>query len=89
MKKRPVECRGTSIKLQRISCGVTFKALAILQTYSIETVEEPFSIRFTPLHPSFVLAIVLTEINLRICNIFTNIKYRDTMEMKHLMEYKK
>lgn len=34
---------------QRMSCGVTSKALAILQTYSIETVEEPFSIRFIKL----------------------------------------
>ncbi len=34
---------------QRISWGVTSKALAILQTYSIETVEEPFSIRFIKL----------------------------------------
>lgn len=34
---------------QRMSWGVTSKALAILQTYSIETVEEPFSIRFIKL----------------------------------------
>ena len=34
---------------QRISWGVTSKALAILQTYSIETVEEPFSIQFIKL----------------------------------------
>jgi len=36
-------------KSHRISCGVTFRASAILQIYSREGVEEPFSRRFIKL----------------------------------------